>query len=184
MKTALIPLCILAICCMFCGVVAAQDKPAAKPKTAPNKQAQMAEKNFKALDKDQDGVLTCVEFKGKQKKAEAIEKAEQIFKLIDADGDLKVTWEEFKNKSAEARFKQMDKDGDGKVTFEEFKGRKTKPEEVEMAERFFKRMDANGDKAVTLEELKAARKKQAEGKKKGKKPAKKKFQPEVLKAAQ
>ena len=184
MKTVLIPLCILAICCMVSGVITAQDKPAAKPKAPPNKQAQMAAKFFKALDKNQDGVLTFDEFKGKRRKAEAIEKAEQIFKLIDADGDLKVTMEEFKKKPAEARFKQMDKDDDGKLTFEEFKGRKTKPEDIEKAEQQFKRMDANGDKSVSLDEFKAAQKKQTKGKKKGNKPAKKKFQPETLKSAQ
>ncbi len=153
----------------------------AKPKTAPNKRAEMAEKTFKTLDKDQDGVLTFDEFKGKRK-AKAMDKAEEIFKLIDADGDLKLTMKEFKNKPLEVRFKQMDKDNDGKLTFDEFKGKREKPEEVEKAEQTFKRMDANGDKVVSLDEFKASQRKSA-GKKKGKKAAKKKFQPEVLKAA-
>ena len=181
MKTVSHLLGILAACFMFCGVIAAQDKPAAKPKSAKSKLAQIAEKNFKALDKNQDGVLTFDEFKRNRKKPEAIEKAEQIFKIIDADDDLKVTLEEFKNKPVEARFKQLDQDDDGKVTFQEFKGKREKPEEIELAERAFKRIDANGDKTLSLEEFEAARKKMAE-RKKPKKPAKKKFQPKLLKA--
>ena len=82
----------------------------------------MAEKNFKALDKDGDGVLTFDEFKGNRKKPEAIEQAEQIFKLIDADGDKKLSLKEFVNRPAEARFKPMDRDNDGKLTWDEFKG--------------------------------------------------------------
>ena len=180
MKTVSVLLTIVATCTMLCGVISAQDRPAAKPKTAAAKQAKLAEKNFKAMDKNNDGVLTFDEYKRNRKKPEAIEKAEQIFKLIDADDDLKVTLAEFTKKPAEARFKQMDRNDDGKVTFDEFKGRREKPEEIEKAEQMFKRLDANGDKALTLDELKAARKKAT----KGKKPAKKKFQPEVLKSVE
>jgi len=154
------------------------DAPAAKP--AANKWAEMAEKNFKAMDKDGDGVVTCGEFVGK-KKPDAAEKAEQVFKLIDTDADGNVTLKEFVNRSPEAKFKPMDKDGDGKLTWDEFKGTR-KPEELDQAEQNFKRMDTDGDKCLSLDEFKMAQKKPA-GTKAGK-PAKKKFQPETLKSAQ
>jgi len=159
---------------------AAED--AGKPIDAPAKWTEVAEKNFKAMDSDGDGMLAFDEFKGKRKKAEAIEQAEQIFKLIDTDGDKKLSLKEFVNRPAEARFKQMDKNSDGKLTFEEFKGRREKPDEIEQVEQNFKRMDTDGDKSLTLDEFKAAQKKP--GGKNGGKPAKKKFQPEVLKSAQ
>ena len=140
----------------------------------------MAEKNFRSMDKNGDGLLTFDEYKKDRKKPNAVEKAEQIFKLIDADDDLKVTLEEFENRPSEARFKQMDQDNDGKVTFVEFKGKRKKPEEVELAERAFKRMDKDGNKNLTLDEFKEARKKIA-ARQAAKRPAKKKFQPQSLK---
>jgi len=159
MRTAL---CLLTIICLVpLGLCKAaddagrpKDAPAAKP--AANKWAELAEKNFKAMDKDGDGALTCDEFVGK-KKPDAAEKAEQIFKLIDTDADGKVTLKEFVNRSPEARFKPMDKDGDGKLTWDEFKGTR-KPEELDQAEQNFKRMDTDGDKCLTLEEFKAGQK--------------------------
>ena len=154
---------------------------ATKPKDAPNKAAEMAEKNFKAMDKDGDGVLTLDEFKGTRKKPAAVEQAEQMFKLIDADGDGKLTLAEFINRPAEARFKQMDQNNDGKLTFEEFKGKREKPEEIEQAEKTFKRMDTDGDKTLSLEEFKAGQKPPA---KPAKKPAGKKFQPKPVKSVQ
>ena len=150
------------------------DAPAAKP--AANKWAEMAEKNFKMLDKDGDGSLTFDEFKSTRKKPEAIEQAEQIFKLIDTDGDGKVTLKEFINRPAEARFKPMDRDNNGKVTWDEFKaGRKA--EELEQAEQNFKRMDTDGDKCLTLDEFKAGQKPPA---KPAKKAGGKKFQPKPV----
>lgn len=154
-----------------------KDAPAAKP--APNKWTEMAEKNFKALDKDGDGALTPDEFKGKRKKPEAIEQGEQIFKLIDADGDGKVTLQEFINRPVEARFKPMDRDHDGKLTWDEFKGTR-KPEELDQAEQNFKRMDTDGDKCLTLDEFKAGQKKPA---KPAKKAAGKKGQAKSVKPA-
>ncbi len=151
-----------------------KDEPGAK--AAPNKWAEMAEKNFKALDKDGDGALTPDEFKSTRKKPEAIEQAEQIFKLIDTDGDGKVTLKEFINRPAEARFKPMDRDNSGKVTWDEFKaGRKAA--ELEQAEQNFKRMDTDGDKCLTLDEFKAGQKKPA---KPVKKAGGKKFQPKPV----
>jgi endo-1,4-beta-mannosidase len=150
-----------------------KDAPTAKP--APNKWTEMAEKNFKAQDKDGDGVLTFDEFKGNRKKPEAIEQAEQIFKLIDADGDKKLSLKEFIDRPAEARFKQMDRDNDGKLTWDEFKGTR-KAEELEQAEQNFKRMDTDGDKCLSLEEFKAGQKPPA----KPAKPAGKKFQPKAV----
>ena len=150
-----------------------KDAPAAKP--ALSKFVEMAEKNFKALDKDGDGVLTFDEFKSTRKKPEAIEQAEQIFKLIDTDGDKKISLKEFINRPAEARFKQMDRDNDGKLTWEEFKGTR-KPEELDQAEQNFKRMDTNGDKCLSLDEFKAGQKPPA----KPAKPAGKKFQPKPV----
>ena len=148
------------------------DAPAAKP--AQNKWAELAEKNFKAQDKDQDGVLTCDEFVGK-KKPDAAAKAEQVFKLVDADGDGKVTLKEFVNRSPEAKFKPMDKDGDGKLTWDEFKGTR-KPEELDQAEKNFARMDTDGDKCLSLDEFKAGQKPPV----KPAKPAGKKFQPKPV----
>ena len=139
---------------------------------------EMAEKNFKAQDKDGDGVLTCGEFVGK-KKPDAAEKAEQIFKLIDTDADGKLTLKEFVNRSPEAKFKPMDKDGDGKLTWEEFKGTR-KPEELDQAEQNFKRMDTDGDKCLCLDEFKAGQKPPA---KPAKKAAGKKFQPKQVESA-
>ena len=172
MRTALHLLAASLVSFVPLALASAADE-AGKPKDAPSKQAEMAAANFKALDKDQDGVLTLDEFKGNRKRSEALEQAEEIFKLIDADGDKRISLKEFVERPAEARFKQMDKDADGKLTFEEFKGRREKPEEIEQAEQTFKRMDANGDKAVSLEEFKAAQKKPA-------KPAGKKFQPKPV----
>jgi Ca2+-binding EF-hand superfamily protein len=150
-----------------------KDAPAAK--SAPNKWSELAEKNFKAQDKDGDGFLSFDEFKGNRKKPEAIEQAEQIFKLIDTDGDKKISLKEFIYRSAEARFKQMDRDNDGKLTWDEFKGTR-KPEEIEQAEQNFKRMDTNGDKTLSLEEFKAGQKPPA----KPGKPAGKKSQPKAV----
>ena len=151
-----------------------KDAPTAKP--APNKWTELAEKNFKAQDKDGDGVLSFDEFKGNRKRPEAIEQAEQIFKLIDADGDKKLSLEEFINRPAEARFKQMDRDNDGKLTWDEFKGTR-KPEELDQAELNFKRMDTDGDKCLSLDEFKAGQKPPA---KPAKKVAGKKFQPKAV----
>ena len=181
MRTAL---CLLTIICFVpLGIAKAaddagqpKDAPAAKP--AANKWAEMAEKNFKAQDKDGDGVLTCDEFVGK-KKPDAAEKAEQIFKLIDTDADGKVTLKEFVNRSPEAKFKPMDKDGDGKLTWDEFKGTR-KPEELDQAEQNFKRMDTDGDKCLSLDEFKAGQKPPV---KPAKKAAGKKFQPKQVESA-
>ncbi len=151
-----------------------KDAPTARP--APNKATEQAEKNFKAQDKDGDGVLTFDEFKGNRKKPEAIEQAEQIFKLIDTDHDGKITLKEFIDRPAEARFKQMDRDNDGKLTWDEFKGKRENPEEIEQAEKAFKRMDTDGDKCLSLEEFKAGQKPPA----KPAKPAGKKFQPKAV----
>ena len=154
-----------------------KDAPAAKP--AQNKFVEMAEKNFKMLDKDGDGSLTFDEFKSTRKKPEAIEQAEQIFKLIDTDADGKVTLKEFVNRPAEAKFKPMDRDGDGKLTWDEFKGTR-KPEELDQAEQNFKRMDTDGDKCLSLDEFKAGQKPPV---KPAKKAAGKKFQPKPVESA-
>jgi Ca2+-binding EF-hand superfamily protein len=181
MKTALCLLTIISLVPLALAKAAddagrPQDAPAAaQPKAALNKWTEMAEKNFKALDKDGDGVLTFDEFKGNRKKPEAIEQAEQIFKLIDTDGDKKISLKEFIYRPAEARFKQMDRDNDGKLTWDEFKGTR-KPEEIEQAEQNFKRMDTDGDKCLSLEEFKAGQKPPA----KPAKPAKKKFPPKPV----
>jgi Ca2+-binding EF-hand superfamily protein len=153
-----------------------KDAPAAKP--ALSKWTEMAEKNFKAQDKDGDGLLTFDEFKGNRKKPEALEQAEQIFKLIDTDGDKKISLKEFIYRPAEARFKQMDRDNDGKLTWDEFKGTR-KPDEIEQAEQNFKRMDTDGDKCLSLDEFKAGQKPPA----KPAKPAGKKPQSQSLKSA-
>lgn len=154
-----------------------QDGPAAKP--AQSKLTEMAEKNFKALDTDGDGLLSFDEFKGKRKKPEAIEQGEQIFKLIDADGDKKLSLKEFVNRPVEARFKQMDKSNDGKLTWDEFKGTR-KPEELDQAELNFKRMDTDGDKCLSLDEFKAGQKSPV---KPAKKAAGKTFQPKQVESA-
>ena len=158
MKIALHLLTVALFSFVPAAIACAADDAAAKPKDAPNKWAEMAEKNFKAMDKNGDGALDFDEFKGKRKKPEAVEQAEQIFKLIDADADRKVTLQEFVNRPAEARFKQIDLNNDGKLTFDEFKGKREKPEEIEQAERSFKRMDTDGDKCLSLDEFKAGQK--------------------------
>ncbi len=186
MKTALHLLAVTLFCFVPVAIASAADDAAEKPKDAPaakagaaqDKWTEMAEKNFKALDKDGDGALTADEFKGARRKPAAIEQGEQIFKLIDADADGKVTLKEFINRPVEARFKQMDRDNDGKLTWEEFKGTR-KPEEIEQAEQNFKRMDTDGDKCLCLDEFRAGQKKPA-------KPAKaagKKSQPKPVKSA-
>jgi Ca2+-binding EF-hand superfamily protein len=179
MKTALQLLAASLFCFVPVAIACAADDATAKPKDAPSAQAEIAAKNFKATDKNGDGVLDFDEFKGNRKKPEAIEKAEQIFKLIDTDGDRKVTLAEFANRPAEARFKQMDKNDDGQLSFDEFKGTR-KPEEIEQAERSFKRMDTDGDKCLSLDEFKAGQKQPI---KPAKKVAGKKFQPEAVKSA-
>jgi Ca2+-binding EF-hand superfamily protein len=181
MKLVSYLLAVSVACLLSVTTLGAQDDAAAKRKAAQKGQAEMAEKNFKNLDKDGDRLLTFDEYKKNRKNPKAVEKAEQIFKLIDADNDLKVTLEEFKSRPTEARFKQMDRDNDGNVTFDEFKGKREKPEEIELAERAFKRIDTNGDKKLSLEEFAEARKR-IEARQADKKPAKKKFQPELLKA--
>ena len=170
-------LTVLIACSAILGTSVAADDVAAKKEPAKSKWVQTMEKTFKTLDKDEDGVLSFGEYKGKRNKPEAIERAEQIFKLIDIDDDLKVSLKEFTNKPAEARFKQMDRNGDGEITFDEYKGKREKPEEVEEAEQRFKRIDKDGNKKLSVEELTAAQKKQQST------SAKKKFQPELLKAA-
>ncbi len=130
------------VACFVIIETSAADDAAPKKKPAKSKWVQMMEKTFKTKDKDENGVLSFDEYKGKARKPEAIERAEQIFKLIDADDDLKVSLKEFTNKPAEARFKQMDRNDDGEITFDEYKGKREKPEEVEEAEQRFKRIDA------------------------------------------
>ena len=125
----------------------------ANPSGAPANQ-DVVKKNFNAMDKDGDGLLTLNEFNGNRKAPAAIEKGKKMFKLIDADGDGKATLQEFAGRPAEARFIQMDQDDDGKLTWDEFKGTR-KPEELEQAERNFKRMDTNGDKSLSLAEFNA-----------------------------
>jgi Ca2+-binding EF-hand superfamily protein len=178
MRTALCLLTIIGLVPLALATAAddtkPKDAPAAKP--AANKWIEIAEKNFKAQDKDGDGLLTLDEFKGNRKKPEAIEQAEQIFKLVDADHDGKVTLKEFIERPVEAKFKQMDRDNDGKLTWEEFKGKREKPEEIDQAEQAFKRMDTDGDKCLSLDEFKAGQKPPA----KPAKPAGKKFQPKAV----
>jgi Ca2+-binding EF-hand superfamily protein len=179
MRKTVAVLTVLIACSVIVGTSVAADDAAAKKKPAKSKWVLAMEKNFETKDKDEDGLLSFDEYKGKARKPEAIERAEQIFKLIDADDDLKVSLKEFTNKPAEARFKLMDRNDDGEITFDEYKGKREKPEEVELAEQRFKRMDKDSDKKLTVEELKAAQKKQQP-----KKSAKKKFQPRLLKAAE
>ena len=182
MKTALHLLAVTLFCFLPVAIASAADDAAEKPKDAPaakpapSKWTETAEKNFKMLDKDGDGVLTFDEFKSTRKKPEAVEQAERISKLIDTDGDKKISLKEFIFRSPEARFKPMDRDNDGKVTWDEFKaGRKA--EELEQAEQNFKRMDTDGDKCLTLDEFKAGQKPPA---KPAKKAGGKKFQPKAV----
>jgi Ca2+-binding EF-hand superfamily protein len=179
MKIALHLLAVTLFCFVSVAIARAADDAAEKPKDAPAKPAEVAAKNFNAMDKDGDGALTCDEFKGTRKKPAAIEQGEKIFKLIDADGDGKVTLKEFINRSAEARFTQMDRDNDGKLTWDEFKGTR-KPEEIGQAEESFKRMDTDEDKSLCLDEFKAGQKPPV---KPAKKAAGKKFQSEPVKSA-
>ena len=177
-KTSVV-LTVLVACFVIVETSIAADDAPKKKKPASSKWVQAMEKSFKTLDKDEDGVLSFDEYKGKRRKPEAIERAEQIFKLIDADDDLKVSLQEFTNKPAEARFKMMDQNDDGEITCDEYKGKRKKPEEIDQAEQRFKKIDMDGDKKLTVEELKAAQQKQQP-----KNRAKKKFQPEPLKAAE
>ena len=179
MKIALHLLAVSLFCLVPVAIASAADDAAEKPKDVPAKPAEMAAKNFNAMDKNGDGALTLDEFKGTRKKPAAIEQGEQIFKLIDADGDGKITLREFINRPAEAKFKQMDRDNDGKLTWEEFKGTR-KPEELDQAEQKFKRMDTNGDKSLSLDEFKAGQKPPV---KPAKKAAGKKFQPKQVESA-
>ena len=47
------------------------------------------------MDRNDDGLLTFDEYKGRREKPEEIEKAEQRFKSLDKNGDRKLTLEEF-----------------------------------------------------------------------------------------
>ncbi len=111
---------------------------------------------LRALDLDQDGVLS----------KEEIEKASESLKKLDKNGDGKITLDELRPPWAEergargrgdivSRLMKLDKNGDGKVTKDEVpEGRMST-----MFERLLERADTNGDGALDKAELEQIREK-------------------------
>ena len=131
---------------------------------ADSSQGDMAEKMFKAMDSNTDGMVTREEFStfGDNK-----------FKEMDVNGNGQITLEEMKaghrkmmsggrqmdNDSsqgdmAQKMFKAMDTNSDGMVTREEFRT---------FGDKKFKEMDVNGNGQITLEEMKAGHRKMMSG---------------------
>jgi hypothetical protein len=81
MRKTSVVLTVLVACFVIVETSLAADDAAPKKKPAKSKWVQAMEKTFKTLDKDEDGILSFDEYKGKRKKPEAIERAEQIESL-------------------------------------------------------------------------------------------------------
>ncbi|WP_455365763.1 EF-hand domain-containing protein [Kaarinaea lacus] len=148
-----------------------------------------AAKRFEAMDTDNDGVVSTVEFQSfiKEKRKD---RHEQRFLSMDTDKDGSVSRDEYisyKQQRAERRFQGMDSNNDGVVSKEEYAARKsrwshhkhgrhgkggifakldansdgqlTREESLAAWTNWFKRIDADGDQVVTADEVRDYRNK-------------------------
>jgi len=97
------------------------------------------EKRLRAMDINNDGVISRDEWKGKP----------EVFDRLDKNGDGSLTREEFADAARRqgGRLNQMDTNNDGKISRDEWKGNPKR----------FDRLDANGDGVITKEEIRGAR---------------------------
>jgi len=116
-----------------------------------------AEKMFKEMDANNDGVVTKKEFDAFHNK---------MFKEMDANGDGKITREEMEamhkkmagqtQERFKQRFDEADANHDGALSKEE-------AQKMPMVAQHFDEIDANHDGKVTMDEIKAAHEKMHDG---------------------
>jgi Ca2+-binding EF-hand superfamily protein len=117
-----------------------------------------AEKMFREMDANNDGVVTKKEFDAFHNK---------MFKEMDANGDGKITHEEMEamhkkmagkmQEHFKQRFDEADANHDGALSKEE-------AQKMPMVAQHFDEIDTNHDGKVTMDEIKAAHEKMHEGK--------------------